>query len=448
MSSKAAHLVAETLGEIPPGKMLVKKTTFLKGTITASPSKSYTHRAIVIGSMNGNSRINNCLKSDDTDNTISAWKDLGAKIDRLDDGTLQIKGFEGKPKFKNGKINVGESGTLLRFALAVASLGEGKIEINGTGTIKDRKNTTIVEALEELGVDISRQPGDKVPIIIDAKGIKGGKVTVRGDVTSQVISALLIALSRADEDSTIKIKNPDTLVSRPYITITQHVLDRAKIETVNVNNNFTEFKVKGGQTFKDLDNFDVPGDYSSAAFLIAAASLIKSKVKIKNLVDDEQGDKKILDIIEDMGGKIKRGKDFIEVEGPFDLKGIKVSCRDTPDIVPVIAALAVFAKGETHITEIGHLKEKESDRILSIKEEFEKLGIDIETTADTIVIKNSAPKAVKPLDPHNDHRIAMCLSLIGLRIGDMEIKDADCINKSYPKFLQDMQDLSANIELK
>ncbi len=450
LSKEAQQATGGVSGILPGLSMLVKKTQFLEGTITAPPSKSYTHRAIVIGSMNGESKVNNYLDSDDTKNTIKVWRELGADIDiNKSKKMLSIRGFKGCPKFEDGTVlNIGESGTLLRFALAVASLGHGEIVIDGTGTALTRSNNRIVSALNSLGAVIEGQgQTDTVPVTIKANGLKGEKITIRSDVTSQVISALLIALPLAEGNSKIRIQSPEKMVSRPYIEITRHVLEKVGIKTVN--NNFESFEVEGGQRFGPLENFDVPGDYSSAAFLMAAASLIKSNVRIENLLeDDKQGDKEIINIINRMGGKIKKGKDYVEIEGPFDLEGIEVDCRDTPDIVPVIAALAVFAKGETHISNIAHLKEKESNRILSIEEEFKKLGIDIKITVNEILIKNSVPKTGVILDPHDDHRIAMCLSLIGLRTGDLTIENAKCIDKSYPEFITDMKALGANIELK
>jgi len=180
----------------------VKKTPVLEGVVNAPPSKSYTHRAIIIGCMNGKSKINGFLDSEDTRNTIESLKAMGASI--TEDGEeLSLKGFNGHPEFQKDVINVGESGTLLKFALSVASLGTGKITITGEKTLVDRPNTTIVRPLRDLGVDVKTGgPKDQVPITINARGkIDGGDITVSGDVSSQVFSSLLVVLPTAEEDS-------------------------------------------------------------------------------------------------------------------------------------------------------------------------------------------------------------------------------------------------------
>jgi 3-phosphoshikimate 1-carboxyvinyltransferase len=428
----------------------VKKTPVLEGVVDAPPSKSYTHRAIIIGCMNRESKINGFLDSEDTRNTIESLKAMGASITE-DGGELSLKGFNGHPEFQKDEINVGESGTLLKFALSVASLGTGKVTITGEKTLFGRPNRTIVRPLRDLGVDIETGgPQDQVPITINARGkIDGGDITVSGDVSSQVFSSLLVVLPTAKEDSIIRVEDSNRLVSRPYINMTLKVLEKAGITGIK-NNDFESFEIKGGQSFKSLGDFRVPGDYSSAAFPMAAASLVESKITIKNLdVDDEQGDKEIINIINRMGGAIKQRKNSVTIEGPFDLEGIEVDCRDTPDIVPVIAALGTFAKGRTRIFNISHLRYKESDRIQSISDEFIKLGIKIKGYENEIVIKKSEPKkgvGVR-LDPHFDHRIAMCLSLIGLKNGQLEIDNAGCIDKSYPDFISHMQSLGADIEV-
>lgn len=428
----------------------VEKTSHLKGEITVPASKSYTHRMIIIGSMNGKSVIHNFLDSEDNRNTINAWINLGAKI-KEEGRSLHIEGFNGKPNFQTSEINVGEAGTLLRFILSVVALGKGTMTITGKDTLLIRKNTTMVRALDKLGVEISSTGADhRVPITINAKGkLVGGKVKVRGDITSQLVSSLLIALPRAVRNSTIIIENPEQLVSRPYIDVTIDVLRKAGI-TVTRTKDFSRFEVEGRQRFTGLNEV-VPGDWSSAAFPIAAASLIESDVKINGLdYNNAQGDKAIVDIINEMGGNVIVGSGHVKIKGPFKLHGIKVDCRDTPDIVPVVAVLAAHANGETRITNIGHLRHKESDRIKSIKDEFVKLGIDIKTKDDEIIITGSPDSVIKSnqiLYPHSDHRIAMCLSLIGLRNGDMKIENAKCIEKSYPEFINHMQQLGAKIEL-
>ncbi|GCC10418.1 3-phosphoshikimate 1-carboxyvinyltransferase [archaeon] len=455
MAIEISHLRNTLLGKSgrsQEGNLCIKKTLSLNGTIDASPSKSYTHRAVIIGSMNGQSKIVNFLESDDTRRTIEAWRQLGAKIER-DSRTLNIHGFNGKPVFKSSEIDVGESGTLLRFILSIIPLGQGKIVIDGGPTLRTRPNKMIVNPLKKLNVFIeTATPDGEIPITVNSTGrIEGGEIEVDGYMSSQVISSLLISLPLAEKDTIIHVKDSDKLVSRPYINVTLDVLDKAGIKDgkdIKYDKDFGTFEIKGNREYKPLGNYTVHGDYSSSAFIMAAACLTSSDVTITDLVDDKQGDMEIISILRRMGAEVKKNKSDVHVNGPFKLSGVEVDCRDTPDLVPVIAALGVFAKGETRIYNIKHLRYKESNRIDSIQTEFRKLGISIKTTENEITVKKSTPKKGLILDPHRDHRIAMALSLIGLKSGNLGIRDPACIEKSYPDFINHLQRLGAHIEIK
>ncbi len=424
--------------------LLVNKTSNLQGVISAPPSKSYTQRAIMIGGINGNNvMIENPLNAKDTQATIKAWASLGASITKSPRG-LKIKGFRGTPSPRRNIINVGESGTLLRFILPMLALAKGTFTVKGKETLLPRSNKTIVEALKSWGIKIRGKGKDhKLPITIEGQGIiKGGRTEVDGKEGSQVVSSLLIAAPFAKEDTTIVLKTE--LVSRPYVDITIDVLKDAGINVERKG--YKEFRVKCNQTFKPREKFVVHGDYSSAAFLMAAACLVPSDVVITDLANDKQGDRKIITILNKMGARIKKTGNTIKIKGPFELKGIKIDGKDIPDLVPILAVIACFARGRTKISNISHLAHKESNRITSPAGELMKLGADISTTKNSLTIKQSSLKS-ETVSACKDHRLAMSFAVAGLMIGDLRISGFDCISKSFPSFLRDMKALGAKFKL-
>ncbi|MEK6564835.1 MAG: 3-phosphoshikimate 1-carboxyvinyltransferase [Candidatus Omnitrophota bacterium] len=418
----------------------VEKTPHLRGALEAPASKSYTIRAILAASLNGKIRIINPLFSQDTQAAIKALEALGARI-RKREGSLQVRGFQGRPSLKDQGVVVGESGTLLRLILPIIALGKGEFKINGRGTLLKRPNKPIVEALLSLGVDIKgKGRNSHLPITIHGKGaIPGGKVAVSANLSSQTISSLLMVSAFALRDTTIIIK--DKVVSRPYIDITLDVLRMAGVKVQRQGH--SRFFIKSGQGFKLKKDFIIHGDYSSAAFLIAASCLIKSDVIITDMVKDRQGDRKIVDILNKMGARIKHSGDRIEIRGPFELKGIDIDCSDTPDLVPILLTVSCFAKGRTRIYNIGHLAYKESNRITAPAGELRKLGARIKIGRDKIIVQESSLRPQAVVSSCNDHRIAMALAVLGLRTGGLIIKNSECINKSYPDFIRDLKALGA-----
>ena len=457
----------------------VGKTPYLRGTVKAPASKSYTIRAIIAASLDGKARIVNPLFSQDTQAAIKALEALGARIKKKK-GLLQVRGFQGRPSLKGksvnpalshlrqspcggkGGVNVGESGTLLRLILPIIALGEGEFEINGCGTLLKRPNRPLAEALVSLGVDLKGKGRDfRLPITIQGKGaISGGKVSVSANMSSQTISSLLMVSAFASRDTTIIIK--DKVVSKPYIDITLDVLDMAGIKVKRQG--YGRFFIKSGQSFKLKEDFIIHGDYSSAAFLIAASCLVKSDVVITDMVKDKQGDRRIIDILNKMGARIKHSAERIEIHGPFKLKGMDIDCLDTPDLVPVLLAVSCFAQGRTRIYNIGQLAYKESNRVTAPAGELRKLGARIEIGRDKIIVQESSlkPEATWAIGSSNpayrqagtalrpavgsscaDHRIAMALAVLGLRTGGLTIKNAECVNKSYPDFIRDFKALGA-----
>ncbi len=425
-----------------PFDLVVKPGIGLSGTVCAPPSKSYTQRAVIIGSMDGRCRIYNPLRSDDTMNAVAVSRALGAEI--KDGGSfLDVRGYNGKPRPSGGPVNVGENGTLLRFSLAVLSLSEGEVTVEGEKSLRKRPNTSIVQALQSLGVRIEGEgPSHTVPVRIHGKGgFKGGEVLIDGRTTSQAVSALLAIAPFAEDDVVVNITGG--LVSKPYVDITLDVLGWAGIKVEN--DSYRRFTVKSGQEFRMKPEVAVHGDYSSAAFLMAAAVLTSSDVVIEDLVPDSQGDMKIIDMLEAMGARIERGESSLRIRGPFELHGRDFDLSGTPDLAPVLTVLGCFASGRTRIHNASHLLYKESNRLAQPAGELRKLGAGITETADGLVIENSSLSSGEVFS-WGDHRVAMALAVAGLRIkGGLKVKNAECISKSYPGFIKDMRRLKADI---
>jgi len=428
-------------------ELIIKRTGKLRGTVDAPPSKSYTHRAIIIGSMGGFARILNPLKSDDTENTVKAWKSLGAKIQVSKNWKeITVRGFRGKPRPKSRLINVGESGTLLRLILPVACLAKGTFIINGKGTLRNRPSRSAVSALKQMGADISAGKGCRVPFRIRATGtLNGGNVNIDPRETSQTVSALLITAPVLSKETRI-ITGKD-LVSKPYVDIT---VDALKWAGIKIRETKDGYAIKPGQKFRPKSPFRVPGDYSSAAFLLAAACLVRSDVTVRNLYNDRQGDRKIVEILGKMGARTKRKGSALSIKGPFKLKGISVDCKATPDLVPVLTVLGCFAEGKMNITNVKHLALKESNRLFSVAGQLNKLGACVRVDAEkgSVEVKRPLPEKIGSYvvpAVQTDHRVAMALSLVGLRAEKIVIRGSESISKSYPGFVRDMRALSARI---
>ena len=426
----------------------------IEGEIIAPPSKSYTHRAITIASLAKKSEIVYPLLSGDTEATINAAKCLGATVTIDQEGQAQkilIEGTEGSPATPEDVINAENSGTTLRFFTAVSSLCEGAAVLTGDASLRKRPNLPLLEALNDLGAEVYSTKGDgTAPIVVNGR-LNGGKTTMDASISSQFISALLIACPLAAKDSYILTHN---LSSVPYMRMTTEVLEQAGVEVSSSRlsgSNDYSFHVEGGSSY-DLRRFTVPGDFSSSSYLLAVAAITDSELKVKNLFPSAQGDSRIVEILKEMGAKIKWNKEegIVEVDGTQSagLRGIEVNMRENPDLVPTIAALAAVAEGSTEITGVAHLRYKETDRLRFLTEELTKMGVRIKEKEDGLVIEGKEKLKAAKVYSHEDHRLAMALCIAALSArGETVVEEAGCANISYPSFFEDMHDLGADITI-
>jgi 3-phosphoshikimate 1-carboxyvinyltransferase len=300
-------------------------------------------------------------------------------------------------------------------------------------------------SLKQLGVETSIEKiGGKSSIKVQGGGIAGGKTSIRGDVSSQFISGLMFACPLARKDTEITLTTP--LESKGYVQMTREVLSKHGVE-VTISEDFRQIRVPSGQTYKSCDH-SVPGDFSSAAFLLAAAAITRSDVTVTNLdCSLVQGDKAIVAILKQMGVHGKVCSNQIEIKGTGDLlEAVDVNAKDTPDLVPVCAALACYANGTSRMHDAQRLRLKESDRLRSLYLELRRMGSDIAVDEGSLTVKGPCKLHGAEIDPHNDHRIAMACAVAALRAdGETRIHDAECVKKSYPRVFNDLHSLGANV---
>ncbi len=424
--------------------VVIKKTENLKGEVCAPPSKSYTQRMLVASALSsGSSKISNPLQSEDTEATLRAVTSLGANVKREED----CWEIEGTNELHNAKepIDCGESAATLRFMIPVSALAPYPSILIFKGSLERRPIEPLLKSLYDLGANVHlKKHGEKDAVLVEGGGILGGATSIPGDISSQFVSGLMFACPLAKVDTEITLTSP--LESADYVKMTQEVLTLHNVR-VDVYGNFERIVIPANQTFKPFDS-RVPGDFSSTAFLLAAAAITNSDVIVNGLDNKSiQGDKAILGILKQMGANGKVCENSVEIKGTLNsLESINVDAKNIPDLVPAIVTLACYAKGVSRITGARRLRLKESDRLLSLHSELTKMGAKIELEEKGLTITGSSKLNGAVVDPHNDHRITMACSVAALRANDpTTILNAGSVRKSYPQFFTDLKHIGAEI---
>lgn len=392
---------------------LVIENSRLVGDIQAIPSKSYAHRIAICNFIAGNQPIAGCgaFTSQDITATERCLKDI-----------------------KNGVriLDCGESGSTLRFMLPLCGALGGEYEFIGHGKLIERPNDELFQVMREHGVSVQ---ADKT-IKISGK-LTGGEYKLRGDISSQYVSGLLMALPTLKEDSEIVLLTP--LSSAPYVKITLEVLENFG---VNVFESEKGYKIKGNGKF--FGQVLPQGDWSNMAFFLVAGA-INGEVSVKGLnLSSAQGDKKIIEILDKAGAQISANNECVKV-AKSQLKSFSYDAEDCPDLVPITAVLASYANGDSIIKRVSRLKIKESDRITSTICMLAGFGIDAEFDGENLIVHGGKPVGGK-VDSFNDHRIAMSTAVLALGAsGNSTLIGAEAVNKSYPTFFEDYQKLGGKI---
>jgi 3-phosphoshikimate 1-carboxyvinyltransferase len=397
-------------------------------------SKSISHRALIAASLaEGRSEIKNFLECEDTFFTVRALQELGVKISHKQ-GEIDVLGLGGRftPSAGIKEIFLGNSGTSYRLLLSTVALAKGDYLLTGAQRMQQRPIGGLVQALNKLGVEASCVAKHGFPpVFVKAKGIRGGKVGIEGNKSSQYVSSLLLAgLCAEGPDMEIEVKGD--LTSRPYVDLTLDVMEQFGGHVVREG--YGCFRIPAGQRYKACEFF-VEGDVSNASYFWAAAAVTGGTVATKNIrpFTSKQGDVRFLQILEQMGCSVDRGTDRVVVHGG-SLRGIEADMNSMPDMVPTLAAIALFAEGKTIVRNVSHLRYKESDRLRSIALELGKLGGHIEELPGGLIIHGGRPLSGAVVNPYDDHRMAMSLAVVGLKVPGIKIREKGCVKKSFPQF--------------
>ncbi|MDO9123646.1 MAG: 3-phosphoshikimate 1-carboxyvinyltransferase, partial [Deltaproteobacteria bacterium] len=376
----------------------------------------------------GESVLIHGLRSEDTEYTAQALERLGIQIFWEGD-LLHVLGEGGRLKGEEEKIYVGNSGTSMRFLTALVALKRGRTLLDGSERMRKRPVADLLDGLRALGVKAYFRDGNGCPpVIIESRGLHGGKVKIRGEESSQFLSALLMVAPYAIEDMHVEITG--NLASRPYVDITRDVMSAFGVEVQSEG--YHSFFVRAGQRYQPR-KYRIEGDISHASYFFSAAAVTEGRVRAERFSSTSlQGDAGFLNILEKMGCVVLRGEGWTEVRGG-ELHGIEVDMNEMPDLVPTLAVTAAFARGQTLIQNIGHLRLKESDRISVLTTELRHMGVRVEEGEDWLKIEGGKGHGAE-IEPHDDHRIAMSFAIAGLVIPGIKIKESQCVKKSFPDF--------------
>jgi 3-phosphoshikimate 1-carboxyvinyltransferase len=418
--------------------MEIKPIKHLNATVKVPGSKSFTQRALIIGALaEGRSFLQNTLLSEDTEYLIDALRSLGSKILVKDDDII-IDGTSGTIGNPGREIYLGNNGTAMRFLTSLVSLGEGVFTLTGNGRLCERPIKPLLDALKALGVDArSKNERGFPPVVVHGKGLRGGRVTLADIESSQYISSLLICAPFAENDTVIEPLG--RIPSLPYIDMTIKVMREFGVEVTKEPPNL--YSVRSPQQYRGK-KYMIEGDASSASYFFLAAALGRGRVRVQNINPQTlQGDIQLLQIMERFGCIVTRGDRWVEVVGGELPTGEYIfDLGDMPDMVPTLSILAAVRPGRTIIKNVPHLRKKESNRLEALVTELRKTGVRAEERDDGLVIDGNRPHGAE-VETYNDHRIAMSFAILGLAIPGIKIKDAGCVNKSFPGFWEEMKKL-------
>jgi len=418
--------------------MEIKPITHLKATVTVPGSKSYTQRALIIAALaEGESVLQNALIAEDTHYMMEALKALGAEI-QVTGQEVIVKGTGGLLRNPRDEIYLGNNGTAMRLLTGVVALGRGPVTLTGSPRLCQRPIKPLLDALATMGVDAQTQNTDGCPpLTVNAHGLQGGQVAFADIESSQYVSAMLVCAPYAQNDTVIEIRGH--IPSLPYVAMTVDVMEAFGV-TVD-HEAPSRYGVTSGRYYQ-ARSYSIEGDCSSASYFFLAAALCKGTVRVEHINPRTlQGDIGILPLMEGLGCRVAKGEDWVEVTGDtlvsgeytFDMGGM-------PDMVPTLAALAAVRPGRTVITNVFHLRIKESDRLAALTTELKKMGVRAEEREDGLIIAGDSPHGAE-IETYNDHRIAMSFACLGLVVPGIRIKDAGCVDKSFPGFWDEFKTL-------
>jgi 3-phosphoshikimate 1-carboxyvinyltransferase len=426
-----------------PSVTITPVTRPIRGRIRPPGSKSITNRALVCAALaEGTSTLTSALDSEDTRVMIESLSRLGIRVEAQDEGqTLLVHGCGGEIPAKQADLFVGNSGTTIRFLTALCALGQGNYRLDGIPRMRERPIGDLLDTLNQLGADIRGELNAGFPpVVVRGRGLQGGRATIRGTISSQFLSGILMVAPCAEDD--VQLAVTGELVSRPYVDMTLRVMQAFRM-VVPVSD-LSNVHILGGRNYRATE-YAIEPDASAASYFWAAAAITGGEVTVEGLTKDTlQGDVKFVEYLAQMGCCVDYAGDGVTVSGRVE-RGIDVDMNEISDTVQTLAVVALFADGPTTIRNVAHIRHKETDRIGDLARELRKLGAAVEERPDGLRIVPPANHSLlngAQIETYNDHRMAMSLALAGLRIPGVTILNPDCTAKTYPRFFDDLASLT------
>ncbi|OOE49490.1 3-phosphoshikimate 1-carboxyvinyltransferase [Salinivibrio kushneri] len=423
-------------------QLTLSPISHVNGQINLPGSKSVSNRALLLAALaSGTTRLTNLLDSDDVRHMLNAFTALGVDYQLSSDRTECVVQGLGQP-FNSAEATtlfLGNAGTAMRPLTAALCLGEGDVTLTGEPRMKERPIGHLVDALNAIGADIYYLETEGYPPLrIHGTGLAGGDVSIDGSISSQFLTALLMAAPFAEQETRITIKGD--LVSKPYIDITLAIMAQFGVEVQN--DHYQAFVIPAGQCYQSPGHFMVEGDASSASYFLAAAAIKGGEVKVTGIGRHSvQGDIQFADALAAMGAEIEWGEDYVLARRQT-LKGVDMDFNHIPDAAMTIGVAALFAEGPTWIRNVYNWRVKETDRLYAMATELKKVGAVVEEGEDYLYIEPPTQLQHAAIDTYDDHRMAMCFSLVALSDTPVTINDPGCTSKTFPDYFEKLAAIS------
>ena len=429
-----------------PATLIVRPIRRATGVVALPGSKSLTNRALLLAALaDGATTLTNVLDAEDTQVMIAALRALGVTIASAEGG-LRVQGCAGEFPQRQADLFLGNAGTAMRSLTAALAFAGGTYRLDGVARMRERPIGDLVDALNALGASV-HSAGDAgyPPLVIEPARLAGSTaVDIRGEVSSQFVSGLLMAAPLIAPPAGLGINVPGTLISQPYVAMTLALMARFGIEVRRQDTaSGCAFVVPRGG-YRSPGQFVIEGDASSASYFLALGALAGGPIRVQGAgLASVQGDVAFANLLEAMGARVLWGADWIETSRTQSLRGVDYDCSAIPDAAMTAATVALFAHGRTRLRGIGSWRVKETDRIAAMATELHKLGATVETGPDWLALEGPVALRAAEIDTYDDHRIAMCFALAAAGGVSVEIRDPGCVSKTFPTFFQVLASVSA-----
>ncbi len=406
-------------------------------------SKSYTNRALAIAAMaKGVTTLQGALLSDDTYVAREALGHLGLRVEQHDT-TFELEGQQGEFVMPEKPLYLGNSGTATRFFTAMLTLSGFAVTLSGNERMQERPIGDLTDALNQLGAHVTSVHGNGCPPVhVHAQRLQGGTASISGSISSQFLSALLMAAPYAENDVTLQVR--DKLVSVPYVDLTLDIMRQFGVRVTH--DHYRQFSIPGQQMYRGR-TYLIEGDASSATYFWGLAALLGQEMRVTNIpADSAQGDLRFVDVLEQMGCTVSRGT-ALTVTGPPQLQALgDIDLNPLPDAAMTVAVLAAFCHGVTRIRNVANLRVKETDRLQALANELRNIGVEVDELPDGLHILGD-PSRLHGADiaTYDDHRMAMCFGMAGARLPGIRIQEPACVAKTYPGFWDDLQRVGVQV---